>query len=68
MAQSTKKPFYNDLINRPMTRKDFLRNLGFFIISTTVLASAKKYLDRESYYPKQTKGFGSGSYGGKENS
>lgn len=60
------------ILNHEMTRKEFIKYLGVFIVSVTFLGTIREVLQGnfhekllQTSLPKQTKGFGSGTYGGK---
>lgn len=63
-----KNPVKN-ILNKEMSRKDFLRYLGIMTITATGAFGVLNRLndaDLLKFYPKQTKGYGSTAYGGKE--
>ncbi len=58
-----------NILNKEMSRKDFLSYSGMTLLSFTgALTILGKLEDADllKFYKKQTVGFGSGSYGGKE--
>lgn len=63
-----KNPVKN-ILNKEMSRKEFLSYMGLMTITATGafgVLNRMNDLDMFKFYPKQTKGFGSDSYGGKE--
>lgn len=68
----TKKSLLENLLSRPMTRREFLLYGGMVMITITgitgivnaIVSPHRSIFDKK--YPKQTVGYGSSSYGGVE--
>lgn len=58
-----------NILNKEMSRKDFLKYTGLVLLSftgTLEMLNRMSSLDKLKFYKKQTAGYGSTSYGGKE--
>lgn len=54
----------NDLIQKDMTRREFLATLGFGLASLFGLATILKLLGKENPLHQDSVGYGGGAYGG----
>ena len=53
------------LLNKEVSRKEFLQHVGFAVLALIGASGVIKYLLQDSNrFAKQTSGFGSGVYGG----
>ena len=54
------------LLNRQMTRKEFVRHIGMMILSVFGVAGLLRYLAQDNYHPPQAiRGYGVNSFGGR---